>query len=171
MAKLLNLETSEDVNSLFVIGRILKVHGIKGKLKVNIIPELLPFIDDISSVYIVKKKYDIVSVSLFKKNSIILSVENITDISQAQKLVGNDIEVDKKFVIEKKGKNIFELEDLLDFQVIDQNEISLGKVKDFYKTPHFSYIELNNQKLIPFIKEYIIKIDNKNKKIYVDWNE
>ena len=171
MAKLLSLETSEDITSLFCIGKILKVHGIKGKLKVNIIPELLPFMDDISSIFINNKKYDIISFSIFKKNNVIISVKGIESLSEAEILVGYDVEIDKELVDNEKGKNIYELEDLVNFEVIDQKNNNIGKIKDFYKTTHFSYIELNNEKLIPFIKQHILSIDKKNKKVFVDWNE
>lgn len=171
MAKLLNLETSEKPLRLYSIGRIIKVHGIKGKLKVNVIPELSPFISDISEIFIENRKYSVVSFSVFRKNLFILTLAEIDNAELAQGLPGKEILISEKIIAEETRENIFDIEDLEGFEVMNENNTPLGRIKDFYKTPHCSYIELESGKLIPFIRQHIKKIEPDKRKVIVIWNE
>ena len=163
---------------LIAYGKVVKPHGLTGEVKV------LPFSGETSSfknfynLYISKKidnpnKF-IISRSRNQKGSIIVKLEGIDTIDDAEKLKGLMVFIDKKELPEKADDEYywFELEGL---QVNNLQGESLGSVVRLMETGANDVLVIKEENatqevLIPYVKEQVIKqVDLSNRTITVDW--
>lgn len=113
----------------------------------------------------------------YNKNFIIL-IKNIYDRSTVMQFTNSDIIIDKNQLPFLK-KNEYYWYDIINYQVINTNQIYLGQVTDLLRTKYNDILIVKNKKnknnhqntLIPFIEKKIIKkIDLSKKIIIVIWN-
>lgn len=155
------------------VGKIVNTFGIRGQVKV------IPFTDDIKrfdklkSVYIVKKKelepHKIEQVK-YTTNMVILKLEGIDSIEEAEKYKNCSLKIDRKDAI-KLPKDTFFIADLIGLPVYTDDGNLLGKVDDIYNSGSSDiYVikdELGKQLLLPAIKDVLKDIDLDNEKIVV----
>ena len=157
----------------FEVGQIVNTFGVKGMLKVK------PFTDDanrfeeLKKVYICKKeKLEEVEIEEVKyhKDMILLKVKGIDDISEAEKVKGLYLKIDRKNA-KKLPKDTYFIADLLGLEVYSDREELLGKVDDIFRTgANDVYVvkdEKGKQLLLPGISEVIKEIDLEKEKIIV----
>ncbi len=153
-------------NNIYV-GYINSFHGIKGELKVLSEFEKEDFVYKKGNIILIdNKEYEITSVRKHK-NFILITVDNLFDINLVNNLIKKDIYFKKENLNLKEGEYL--LSDLINYEIID-NEKVLGKVIEirYNKIHKFLYCSYNNKNYyIPFIDNYINKVDIKNKIIYV----
>ena len=155
------------------VGQIVNTFGIKGEVKV------IPFTDDINrfdrlkNIYIKiksdSKQYIIENVK-YHKNMVLLKLEGIDKVEDAENLRNAFIEIDRKDAIPLKEGTYF-IADLIGLDVYTDNGELLGKVDDIYNTgSNDIYViknELGKQILLPGIKEVIKKVELEQEKIIV----
>ncbi|MCI8346027.1 MAG: 16S rRNA processing protein RimM [Clostridia bacterium] len=157
----------------FEVGQIVNTFGVKGMLKVK------PFTDDanrfeeLKKVYICKKeKLEEVEIEEVKyhKDMVLLKVKGIDDMSEAEKVKGLYLKIDRKNA-KKLPKDTYFIADLLGLEVYSDKEEFLGKVDDIFRTgANDVYLvkdEKGKQLLLPGIPEVIKEIDLEKEKIIV----
>ena len=157
----------------FEVGQIVNTFGVKGMLKVK------PFTDDanrfeeLKKVYICKKeKLEEVEIEEVKyhKDMVLLKVKGIDDMSEAEKVKGLYLKIDRKNA-KKLPKDTYFIADLLGLEVYSDKEEFLGKVDGIFRTgANDVYLvkdEKGKQLLLPGIPEVIKEIDLEKEKIIV----
>jgi len=163
------------------VGKVGKSYGILGWItifsfteKKEKIFDYLPwfFLKDNKWIQIYLKNW-----KKYNKNFIIL-IKNIYDRSTVMQFTNSDIIIDKNQLPFLK-KNEYYWYDIINYQVINTNQIYLGQVTDLLRTKYNDILIVKNKKnknnhqntLIPFIEKKIIKkIDLSKKIIIVIWN-
>ena len=157
----------------FEVGQIVNTFGVKGMLKVK------PFTDDanrfeeLKKVYICKKeKLEEVEIEEVKyhKDMVLLKVKGIDDMSEAEKVKGLYLKIDRKNA-KKLPKDTYFIADLLGLEVYSDKEEFLGKVDDIFRTgANDVYLvkdEKGKQLLLPGIPKVKKEIDLEKEKIIV----
>lgn len=159
------------MNSI-LIGKIVNIHGIKGEIKVY------PYTDDIENlsklkeIYLdekLEKKY-IIKSSKIQKNMLILKLDSIDSVEEAEKLRNMNLYIPK---LEVKEEDTYYIEDLISLEVIDiKNNVSIGKITYVFNNGANDVYEIltNDGKKVyfPAIKQVVKKVDIKDNKIYVE---
>lgn len=156
------------------IGRVANTHGVQGMLKVFPTTEDPKRFELLKEVYIedvrgVTNSYTIKNVKYFK-NMIILSLKEIVDMNQAEKLKNGIVKIYKKDAL-PLDENEYYISDLLGIEVYDEENIKIGTLKNIIFTGSNDVYEIDdlskNGLLLPAIKECILNIDVINKRITV----
>ena len=155
------------------IGQIVNTNGLKGSLKVIPLTDDITRFEDLKTVYIQEKK-DLVEFKIqdvkYSKNMVLLKLEGIDDIGEAEKFKNFYIKINRKDAVELEEDSYF-IVDIIGCKVFtDENEF-LGKVIDVFQTgSNDVYTVKNNEDkeiLLPAIEDVIKDIDIANKKIVV----
>ena len=155
------------------IGQIVNTSGLKGFLKVIPLTDDITRFEDLKTVYIQEKK-DLVEFKIqdvkYSKNMVLLKLEGIDDIGEAEKFKNFYIKINRKDAVELEEDSYF-IVDIIGRKVFtDENEF-LGKVIDVFQTgSNDVYTVKNNEDkeiLLPAIEDVIKDIDIANKKIVV----
>ena len=151
------------------IGQIVNTFGIKGEVKVKPFTDDIKRFDELKKVYVKTKtgikQYKIENVK-YHKNMVLLKLEGINRIEDAELLRNLFLEIDREDAIPLEEGTYF-IADLIGLEVYTDEGKLLGKVEDIYNTgSNDIYVvkdELGKQILLPGIKEVIkeIKLDEK----------
>ena len=151
------------------IGQIVNTFGIKGELKVAPFTDDIRRFDNLKTIYVRTKKetkqYQVENVK-YHKNMVLIKLEGIDQIEDAEMLRNAFLEVDRENAIPLKEGTYF-IADLIGLEVYTESGDLLGKVEDIYNTgSNDVYVvkdELGKQILLPGIKEVIkeVKLDDK----------
>lgn len=156
------------------IGQIVNTNGLKGIVKVN------PFTDDINVFEQIKyvyidfknelKKVKIEQVR-YNKNQVLLKLEGIDSIEEAEKYRTCYIKIEKKKQ-EDLGEDTYYIVDLIGLTVFSTEGENLGIIDDVFPTgSNDVYVvkdNLGKQILIPAIADVVKEVDLKNKKMIVN---
>jgi 16S rRNA processing protein RimM len=151
--------------NLFPIGRVVKPHGIKGRMKVEYFGEDLRRFVSYREIFIEDEKgrpesYEILEASPHPPR-LILRLKGIEKIEQAQPLIGKTILVEKEaFPGLEKGEYYWA--DLLGMKVETREGKQIGKVREIFATgAHDVYVVEGKRGEIslPAIGEVILDID------------
>lgn len=162
------------MNDILEIGQIVNTRGLKGEVKINSFSSDSKRFEKISEIYIKENnelKSLIIQKVTYNKNQVILKLENIDTIDDAEKLRNKYVYV-KKSQLEKLPKGVYYIADLIGLDVfeIDTNNY-LGKVDDIYSTKSNDVYVIKNDlgmtKLLPGTKEVIKQINLDDKQILV----
>ncbi len=117
-------------------------------------------------VYVLNRVYKVNKVKKYKGDSIIMKFEGVNDINQAEILRNLYVEVDEKD-LEPLKEDEYYVYQLLGCKILDENYGFLGTVKDMHQWAPYWTLEIINDKeiLIPFVSEYIVSVDVKQKVI------
>lgn len=158
------------MNSI-LIGKIVNIHGIKGEVKVYPYTDDMENLTKLKSVYFDKamtKKYK-VKLCRIQKNMLIVKLEGINSVEEAEKLRDTDIYIPKEEIEEE---DTFYIEDLIGMDVLEENENKIGVITYVFNTGANDVYEvetLDKQRIyLPAIKQVIKSVDVKNKKMYVE---
>lgn len=153
------------MNNLVMIGKIIKAHGLDGKVKVLSDSNLKNKIFQVGQTLIVRcQKLTINSYQISGRYDII-SFKDYLSIDLIEEFLGENIYVDiNNLALEK---NEFLLNELIEAKVIE-NEEKLGIVKDILigKKDNFLVVQGDKQFLIPIIDEYILSFNRQEHEIY-----
>ncbi len=151
------------------IGQIVNTFGIKGEVKVKPFTDDINRFDELKKVYVKTKtgikQYKIENVK-YHKNMVLLKLEGINRIEDAEMLRNLFLEIDREDAIPLEEGTYF-IADLIGLEVYTDEGKLLGKVDDIYNTgSNDIYVvkdELGKQILLPAIKEVIkeVKLDEK----------
>ena len=158
------------------IGKVIGLHGIKGWLKIlsftsppeNIFnyQSLIISNEDIEKIFHIEN-------SRKQGKKILIKFDGIDDRTSAESLYQSRIHIFRADLPEL-SENTYYWEDLLGFNVFNQNNIKLGLVDSFIETGSNDVLivtdEMKKNVLIPFLINKTIKeVDLENKLIIVDW--
>ena len=155
------------------IGQIVNTNGLKGVVKVN------PFTDDISKfeelkyIYI-QLKSELKKVKIeqvrYNKNQVLLKLEGIDSIEEAEKYRKFYLKIEKKSQ-EELGEDTYYIVDLIGINVYSENDEYLGTIEDVFPTgSNDVYVvkdNLGKQILVPAIAEVVKEVELKNKKMVI----
>lgn len=156
-----------------LIGSTVKVHGIKGQIKVypytddlvSLSKEKLIFLDENLEI-----KLDVEYIKI-QAPMLIFKFKNIDSIEDAKKYINKDIYIEKKDI--SNLEDTYYIEDLIGLTVYDiKNNENIGKISYVFNTGANDVYEviLNDGKKVylPAIKQVIKNVDIKENKIYVE---
>lgn len=142
------------------VGKYVNTHGIKGEIRLlsNFSRKDLVFTSGVK-IYIKDKEFVIDSYRHHKEFDM-LKLKGINNINDILDLKGNDVYVDSSIIDE------FIDEDLVNYKVIINNKTY--KIIDVIKNYKQIIIVLDNNSKIPFVDEFIVSKDDKNKVIVMN---
>lgn len=149
---------------LIKIGKFVNTHGIKGEIRLL---SDFKFKNDVFKKgieVVINNKNFITETYRVHKNYDMLTLKNINNINDILMYKGYDVFIDKE-KIEFSG--LLD-EDLIGLEVIS-NDKTIGFVTNVIKNKANDLLEITNENkksLIPNIKEFVLKIENK--KIYIN---
>ena len=157
----------------FEVGQIVNTFGVMGFVKVKPFTDDLERFEELKKVYICKKdnmeEVNILEVK-YHKNMVLLKLEGIDNMTDAEKLKGLYLKIDRKDA-KKLPEGTYFIADLIGLDVFSDEGKLLGKVDDIYSTgANDIYVvkdELGKQLLLPSIPDVIKEVDLENEKIIV----
>lgn len=141
------------------IGRYVNTHGIKGEIRIlsDFSRKDLVFIKGFK-IYIDDKEF-IISSYRKHKNYDMVTLDGINNINDIIDLKG------KLVYIRRSDINVFIDEDLYDYTVVYNNKDY--KIINVITNNVQKILVLENNKMVPYVKDFIENIDNNDKKIYM----
>lgn len=158
-----------------LVGDIVSTHGIRGEVKVNIVTDDLSRFDVGNNLYVLKDNvYQKITVSSFRlhKNMALITFNNIKDINDVVGYLKLSLYIDKDEVPELE-EGMYYYDDLIGLDVIDVNNDNnkVGKVIDVVEVPQGCILRIKKtngkQALVPYVEEFIKKVDLENKTIEI----
>lgn len=160
------------------IGKVIGLHGVKGWLKILSFSSPPENIFNYKSL-IISNKYinQIFHIEDSRKQGkkILIKLDNIDDRTSAESLKESDIYIQRSD-LPQLSEDTYYWEDLLGFNVFNQNNIKIGNVDSFIETGSNDVLIVKTTKnkniLIPFIMNKSIKVVNtESHYITVDWED
>ena len=165
---------------ILVLGKIGKVYGIKGWLKLSSFTSPSLNIFNYSELIVqLGNSAETLKIDAYKvrQNGLIAHFSGYDNPDDSQKLVGKQVSI-RNDRLPQLLKGEFYWHELETLQVINQEGYNLGKVAYLIETGANDVLVVKpsdqswdrRERLIPFIKETVIKkVDVPSKKIEVDW--
>ena len=154
------------------IGQIVSTHGVKGEIRVNPWCDTPEFMKKFKTLYFDKNGEKAVKVLSCRPhgNVVILQIEGINSVEEAQKLRNKILFMSRKDA--KLGKGDWFIQDLIGCIVYDADDNAkiYGTLTDVAQTGanDIWYIENNNKEyIIPAIKDVVINVDVENESVYI----
>ena len=147
------------------IGKIVNTHALKGELRImsNFRHKDKVFKKGMK-VYVGKKKEEFtINTYRFHKIYDMVTFEGYNDINDVEYLKGLNIYIDENDL--DLGNDIYSGK-LIGFNVFSEDK-SIGEVTEIIDTPANEVIRVGKDILIPYVDEFIKKIDLDKKEIYV----
>ncbi len=172
------MEQTQSLNNYTHIGKVIDAHGIKGDIYCMIFSDDLSWLTKIKELNFKKpgsknmtdvifKSYQIKKTKLFKKG-FIATIENMTDRNQAEMLKGAELWLPKNLFVSNDGESLY-LSEIKNFLVEDQVYGELGEITDFSTNGAQDLLILKKENEIieiPFVKEFVVKIDFDLKRVF-----
>ncbi len=151
--------------NLFPIGRVIKPHGVKGKVKVEYYGVDLLALSLYRQIFIEDEKgspqaYEILE-TILQPPRLILRLKGIEKIEEAESLIGREIFVKREALLEL-GEGEYYWVDLLGVEVETQEGKRIGKVKEIFPTGANDVYVVEGKRgeiLLPGTEEVIQSID------------
>ena len=164
---------SRSSQTLYAIGKVTKAFGIKGEVVVQPMTESIARFKKLKRVYLGKQGSETVECKIecaqTEARGVRLRFEKCTDRTSAEALVGSLLFVDEEQrIVPKKGSHF--IHDVIGLQVVDEDNNSVGVVKDVLRMPaqDVYVIEQNGREwMLPAVKEFIESIDVKSRTMRV----
>lgn len=158
------------------IGAIANTHGLKGTLKIK---SFTDFKDERykkgNTLYIFfKNEYIPVTISSAKtvKGLEYIDFKELNHINETEKYKGSELFISADDVHDIVEKDAFYYTDLIGCEVVTDKPV--GIVKDIREYPQGEYLVIDTESkkkvLIPFLKQFVLKVDLDNKVIFIkEW--
>lgn len=157
---------------LELIGKIAKTKGLKGEMQVQLQVDAFDNLENSKIIYLeINKKLIPFFVSSAKINNtkLLLALEEIETIEQAQKLVNISVFLPRSVFPEPTDELLYT--DLEGFLVIDASNGEMGIIEEVLEYPQQFIARLvykNKELLFPLNDELINRIEEDTQKLYVD---
>ena len=153
-------------------GNIIKVHGVKGELLVQVFSDDLSDYKTLESVFVeIKQKqipFFLTSFHFATQKRCILSFDDIINAEQAKTLVGCDIYIPVSEMAEAdEGRMSYQA--IIGFDVIDSVQGKLGVISNFFQKTGQDLLMMEYQNaeiLIPVTEEIVHSVDIKTKQVF-----
>jgi len=149
------------------VGKIVNTHGLKGEMKVMPLTDDMKRYDDLEFVLLDGKEVKIENVK-YQKDRVILKLENINTIEEAERLKNKYLEIPREFAIELEEDTYF-IADLIGCSVFDTEGKDLGQIYDVLQTKNNDvyWIRKPKELLIPVLLDIVLDIDIEARKITI----
>ena len=161
-----------DINAVYKVGYIAKTHGLKGE--VTIIPENFEIgIAEVKTIYVALNHSLVphfVEHYSDRGDKMFVKFEDVNTAEQAQALKGCSLYL-PKIQREKSGRGEFHDDEVVGFEVEDENLGYLGKIKEIIQSgPNRLLVidHLPKEVLIPLNGPFVKRINKSKKKFIVD---
>ena len=154
--------------NLFPIGRVVKPHGVKGRVKVEYFGEDLRRITLYREIFIKDEKdnpeaYEVLE-AIPQPPRLILRLKGIEKIEEAEPLIGKEILIEKEALL-KLGEGEYYWVDILGMKVATEGGKEIGKVREIFRTGANDVYVVEGERgeiLLPATEEVIRSIDLKS---------
>lgn len=155
------------MSEVLKVGKIVNTHGLKGEVKVMALTDDPRRFDDLEYILIDGKKVDIEGCK-YQKDRIIVKLEGVNKVEEAEKLKNKFMEIPREFAVELEEDCYF-LADLRECTVFDTNGEEIGEVYDVIQTKNNDvyWIRKPKEVLIPALKDIVIDINIDDRKIII----
>lgn len=153
---------------MFLVGKIVGTHGIKGELKVKSDTSFDRFKKG-NKLYVDKTEEITINSHRQHKGMELITINNFTNINDVLGYVGKELYVPHNREELKEGE--FYYEDLIGLDCYDSKDNLIGTIKDLQEVPQGLILEIKGKTktiLIPFVDEFIEYIDLENNKIAIN---
>lgn len=157
---------------LIKIGHILKAQGLNGELKVFFEEKQLARLKHMETLFIQLKNgalpYSVTGLRKAKDHAYFIMFDEVTDRTEAEKLIGKDVYAEKGMFRKKEIAEGFSF--LLGYTMIDSAEGELGIVEDVLQLPagDVALVMIQNKEvLLPLNEETVLEINKRKKQIHV----
>ncbi|MCM8710603.1 ribosome maturation factor RimM [Clostridium sp. SYSU_GA19001] len=149
------------------VGQIINTHGIKGEVKIYPLTDDIKRFRKLKNVYIDGIEKKIVWCKL-QSDKVILKIEGIDTIEQAQAFKNKYIEVSRKDAV-KLAEGEYFIADLIGCKVFDSNNVEIGELCDVIKTGSNDvyWVKGKTEVLVPALKEIVLNIDVNERRIII----
>lgn len=159
------------VVKMIEIGKIVNTHALRGEVKIQPWCDEAEMYFDLDGLNVNDKYYKIEKTRIHK-NFVIVKLEGIDSIEQAEQLKNNVVEVERD-ALGELSEGVYYICDLLDCRVETTNGILLGYIDDVIKTGSNDVYVLKDTKsrkpiLIPVLPETVKCVDIENKRVTVE---
>ena len=157
------------------IAKVLNFHGINGELKLGYTKGKEAQIQNLKEVYFLIDgdyvPYKVSTVRLHKQFAI-MKLKKFNNINEILKFKGENLYVPRSIVESNLEKDEYLIDDLIGSEVFNQNEEKIGIVKSVEENAAGSLLLIaatnNKNCLVPFINQFVTKVDTKNKIIVIN---
>ncbi|MBC7420678.1 MAG: 16S rRNA processing protein RimM [Bdellovibrio sp.] len=165
-------------NQLTKIGKVFDAHGIRGDLVVTVFSKDISWLEAVETLNLVKDGKTIV-VEVLKtrphKKGFVCQLKGFDNRNLAEDAIGSEVWVDAEFFTSEEGESLY-LTEILNFEVIDATAGSIGHIEAFSTNGMQDLLVIMNAQTkksveIPFVKEFVTELDEKNKKIFMSLPE
>lgn len=146
---------------LLPIAKIVKPQGIKGEVKAMPLTNVLAVFDNLKSVSIEGKEYEIVRIS-FRQGFLYITLNGVTTRNDAENLRNKQLKIDKSLLEESKDDYEFLIDDLIGMVLYDTDGNLVGQIVDvenYGATDNFIIESEGHVAQAPFLKEVFLKQD------------
>lgn len=153
---------------MYLVGRIIGTHGIKGELKVKSDTSFDRFKIG-NKLYIEKQIPIIVNSVRIHKGMVLITVNDLKNINDVLEYVNKDIYVPHDRSELKDGEYYYE--DLIGLQCFNQINENIGVVNDLIEVPQGLILEIKKESktfMVPYVKQFVKKIDLENKQMFIE---
>ncbi len=146
---------------MYIVGKIIGTHGIKGEVKVKSESDFNRFKKG-NVLYIrINNEYIEIKIDSHRvhKGFDLITFNKLDNINLVLSYVGHDIYTEHS--PSDLNDDEYFIEDLVGLKVVDTHGVNLGKVVDLIEVPQGHILEINNdgkKSLIPFIGEFVKEI-------------
>lgn len=156
------------------VGKIVNTHGLKGEVKIIPWTDYPEVFEDIKEIYLPDgTKLKLKGVK-YQKNNIIVKLEGINYIDEAEKLKGKVITADREFLGELE-EGVYYVADLIGLSVVTADGEEIGKISDVLRTGANDVYEVKREGakdlLIPVIDSVVKEVDIEGGRVLVELME
>ncbi|RTZ58528.1 MAG: 16S rRNA processing protein RimM [Gammaproteobacteria bacterium] len=153
-----------------ILGKIEDTFGYDGKLKIKIFaPQKLW--EGLRKVFLKRKGGDYIPFEVqhleVRGRKAYLKLKGIDSEEEALKTVGAHIYYPQEELPQLKAGEYYYFQ-LIGAKVVDKNGESLGKVQYIHDGGMYSMLVLDDERIIPFTKNFVLEVDTDKKLIVVD---
>jgi len=159
----------------FLLGKILRPHGVKGDVVIYIDSDSLSRYKKMKLIYVdvegSLKEFDVSKVISIKEleHTAVIHLVGIDDINTAENYLKLDLYQPLESLPKLRGKKFY-FHEIIGFTIIDENEGEVGVLTNVYELPQHpvgEFIRDEKAVLFPLSETFINRIDRAGKKIYV----
>jgi 16S rRNA processing protein RimM len=167
------MNTSDNI----LFGKIIKTHGVKGELLVEVFSDSPGDYQDLESVFVeIKQKqipFFLTNFQPTNQQKVILSFEDVESVKQAEPLVGNAIFIPKEEIL-PVDEGRFYYQQIMGYRFEDTHAGELGVLDNFIQKNGQDLLIMlykNAEVYIPVAEQIILDINHNNKTIRVNLPE
>ncbi|MBM6836962.1 16S rRNA processing protein RimM, partial [Clostridium saudiense] len=147
------------MSELLKVGKIVNTHGLRGEVKVMALTDDPRRFDELEYVLIDGKEVKVEGCK-YQKDRIIVKLEGIDKVEEAEKLKNKFMEIPRELAVELEDDCYF-LADLRECTVFDTDGKEIGEVYDIIQTKNNDvyWIRKPKEVLIPALQDIVTEIN------------